>query len=65
MFVLTFLFPMNFLVLFGIYSTPKLSKWITLLSLTYEAIQRGPFDLYLSRSIAYFPSLILSKLFLE
>ena len=38
-FFLTFLFPMNFLIYFEICSTPKLSKYVTLLSLTCKAIQ--------------------------
>ena len=56
---------MNFLVSFGICSSPKLSKYITLLPFTYKAIQRVPIDLYSSRFITYNQSFILGKLFLE
>ena len=59
------LFPMNFQISFGIYSTPKLSKYIMLFSFTYKAIQWVPIDLYSSRFITYAPSFILGKLFLE
>ena len=55
---------MNFLISFGICSTPKLSKYI-LLSFTYKAIQRAPADLNSSRFITYAPSFILGKLLLE
>ena len=37
-FVVIFLFPINFIISFGICSTPKLSKKVTL-SLTCKAIQ--------------------------
>ena len=33
-FVMIFLFPMNFVISFGIYSTPKLSKYLTFLAFT-------------------------------
>ena len=56
---------MNFLILFGIFSTPKLSKYVTFLAFTYKAIQWVPIDSYLSRCITYVPSFILDKLFLE
>ena len=50
-FVMIFLFPMNFLISFGICSSPKLSKNITLLPFTYKAIQFVPTDLNSSRLI--------------
>ena len=56
---------MNFLISFGICSTPKLSKYATSLSLTYKAIQCVPIDSYSSRFIIYAPSFILDKLFLD
>ena len=65
MFVTTFLFPMNVLISFGIFSTPNLSKYIPLLLLTYEAIQWAPIDSYSSRFIINAPSFILDTLFLE
>ena len=40
--VTIFLFPVSFLTSFGIYSTPKLSKYVTFLAFTY----RVPIDLY-------------------
>ena len=64
-YVTIFLFPMNFLISFGMCSTPKLSKYLMLLPFTYKAIQSGPIDSYSSRFITYAPSLILGKLFLE
>ena len=39
MFVFVFLCPINFLISLGTCSTPKLSKQITSLFLTYKAIQ--------------------------
>ena len=56
---------MDFLIYFGIYSTPKLSKYVTLLLFLCKAIQRVPIDLYSSRFITYAPSFTLGKLFLE
>ena len=56
---------MNFLISFGICSTPKLSKYVTCSAFTYNAIQCVPIDLYLSRFIIYAPSFILGKLFPE
>ena len=53
-----FFLPMNFLTSFGIYSTPKLSTYVTLPSFTYESIQRAPIDLYSSRFIIYALSFI-------
>ena len=38
-FVIKFLFPMNFLICFGICSTPRLSKYVIFLAFTYKAIQ--------------------------
>ena len=58
-----FLFAINFLIAFGICSTSELSNLS--LSLAYKAIQWVPIDSYSSRFIAYAPSFILDKLFLE
>ena len=41
-----FLFPMKFLISFGICLTPKLSKYVTFSAFTYEAIESVPIDLY-------------------
>ena len=65
MLVVIFLVPINFLISFRMYSTPKVSKYVTLLPFTYKAIERVPTDLYSSRFITYVPSFILGKLFLE
>ena len=52
---------MSFLISFGIFSTPKLPKYITLkdailsLPFLYKAIQWVPVDLNSSRFIAYAP----------
>ena len=64
-FVMTFLCPMNFLISFEICSTPKLSKQVLLLPLTYKAIHRVSIDLYPSIFITYAPYFIIGKLFLE
>ena len=56
---------MNALISFGIFSIPELSKYVTFLSLTYEAIQWVCIDSYSSRSIIYTPSFALDKSFLE
>ena len=56
---------MNFLISFEIYSTPKLSKYVTFLAFIYKTIQRVPIDSYSSRFIIYAPSFVLDKLFLE
>ena len=56
---------MNFLISFGIYSTPKLSKYVSSSAFTYNAIQWVPVDSYSSRFIIYAQSFILDKLFLE
>ena len=54
----------EFSIFFGICSTPKLSKYATLLTLTCKAIQWVPTDSY-SRFIIYALSFILDKLFPE
>ena len=46
-FVVIFLLPMNFLISFGICSTPKLSKYVIISPFTYKPIQWVPTDLYL------------------
>ena len=56
---------LNFLISFGICSTPKLSTYIMLLQFTYKAIKLVPIDLKSSRFITYAPSFFLDKLFLE
>ena len=56
---------MNFIISFGICSTPKLLKKVTLLPVRYKAMQCVPIDLYSSRFITYTPSVIFGKLFLE
>ena len=53
---------MNFLIFFGICSTPKLSKLTILFAFTYKVIQWVPIDSYSSRFISYAPSFILGKL---
>ena len=66
MLVIMFLLLINFLISFGICSTPKLAKYITVLVFTYNAIQSVPISEYSSRLIAYASSFILSgKLSLE
>ena len=64
-FIIMFLFPANFLVSFGVCPTLKLSKYVTLLSFIYKAIQWVPIDSYSLRFIIYVPPFILGKLFLE
>ena len=57
---------MNFVISFGICSTPKPSKYVTFLAFTNKAIQLVPIYSYSSRFIIYVvPSFILDKLFLE
>ena len=56
---------MNYLISFGICSTPKLWKYVTFLLFTYKAIQWVPIDSYSLRVSIYAPSFILGKLFLE
>ena len=56
---------MNFPIFFEIWSTPKLSKDVTFLALTYKAMEPVPTASYSSRFIIYAPSFILDKLFLE
>ena len=61
-----FLFPMNFFIQFGICSTPKVSKWVTILSFTCKVIQWVPTDLKdLTHQDIYTLFFVLSKLFLE
>ena len=56
---------MNFLISFGICSTPKLSKCVTFSAFAYNVIQYVPIDSYSSRFIIYAASFILDKLFLK
>ena len=57
---------MNFLILFGICLTPKLSKFVTFSAIAYNANDyRVPVDSYSARFTTYASSFILSKLFLE
>ena len=56
---------MNFLIPFGICSTPKLSKYVTYKAFTCKAIPCVSIDSYSSRFITYTPSFILDKIFLE
>ena len=66
MFAIMFLLLINFLTTFGICSTPKLSKYFTVLLFKYNAIQWVPISEYSSRFTTYAPSFILSgKLSLE
>ena len=65
MFAVIFLLPIIFIISFGICSTPKLPKYITVSPFTCTAIYWVPIDLYLSRFITYAPFFILGKLFLE
>ena len=55
---------MNFQFSCGICSTPKLSKYIMLLPVTYKAIELASIDLN-SRFITYALSYILGNSFLE
>ena len=55
---------MNFLISFGICSTPKLSKYVTFSAFSY-AIHCVPVDSYSPRFVIYASSFILDKLFLE
>ena len=56
---------MNSLIYFGIYSTLKLSKYITFPVFKSNATQWVPIDSYWSIFVIYAPSFILGKLFLE
>ena len=56
---------MNFLIPFGIYSIPKLSKSVRLSPFTYKDIQLVSIDLYSSRLIAHTPFFILVNFFLN
>ena len=60
-----FLFPMNFLIFFGICPVRKLEKYTILFSFTYKAIQWVPIDCYSSIFVTYALPFILRKLFLE
>ena len=63
-FVIIFLFPLSFLVSFGICPTLKLSKYITLLPFTYKSIQWVPIDLNSSECITKTTPFIFHKSFL-
>ena len=66
MFVLMFLYPINLLISLGIWSTSKLSKYVTSLFFTHKAIQCGPTSVYSSRFITYVPFfIVLGKLSLK
>ena len=66
MFVFVFFCPINFLISLGTCSTPKLSKEIISLFLTYKAIQYVSTSAYSSRFITYAPFfIVLGKLSLE
>ena len=54
-----FLLPINFLTSLGICSIPKLSKYVTVLLFTYNAIQWIPISEHSSRLITYAPPFIL------
>ena len=65
-FVIMSLLLINFLISFGMCSTPKLSKYVTVLLFAYKATQCVPISEYSSRLIKYAPFFILSgKLSLE
>ena len=55
-----FLLSINYLTSFGLCSSPKLSKEVTLLFNVYKAIQWVPVSEYSSRFITYAPLFILS-----
>ena len=61
MFVVIFLFPMNFLICFGICSTTKLLNYVILSPFIYNSINGIPVELYTSRFTTYAPSFILGK----
>ena len=66
MFACMFLLPINFLISFGICSTPTLSKYVTLLFNEYKAIQWFPISEYSSTFITHATSFsLLGKLSLE
>ena len=54
-----------FFTSFGMYLTPKLSKYVTLIPATYKTFERVLIDLHSSRFIIYASSFTLGKLFLE
>ena len=60
MFVTIVELSINFLISFGICSTPKLSKQVTLLN-AYKSIQWVPISDHSSRLITYVPFFILSR----
>ena len=51
-----FLFTMNFLISFGVYSTPKRSRYFLFSVFTYNVIQWFPIGSNSSRFIIYAPS---------
>ena len=57
------LLTIHFFISFGMYSTPKLSKYVALFPFTYRTIQWVPIDLHSSKFIKYTPSfsLLLGK----
>ena len=59
------LFLINFPITLGIYSTPKLSRYISLSEFTYNATQWVSVYSYSSRFVTHSPLFILDKLFLE
>ena len=54
-FVCMFLLSVNFSISFGTCSTPKLSKYVTLLFNAYKAVQWVPVSKYSSRFTTYSP----------
>ena len=56
-----FLFPINFIISFGICSTQKLSKTVTFLELTYKAIQLVPIDSHSSIFIIFLCPILYFK----
>ena len=66
MLAIMFLLLRNFLISLEICSIPKESKYVTVLLITYNAIQWVPISEYSSRFTTYAPSFILlGKLSLE
>ena len=55
------LFLINFPISLGIYSTPKLSRYITLSEFTYNATQWISVYSYSSRFVIHAPSFVLDK----
>ena len=58
LFAIMFILFLIFFISFGIYSTPKLPKYVTVLVFTYNAIQLIPISEYSSRLIKHAPSFI-------